>query len=749
MIKAEYVLRNIKDCIMAVAVSSLTESLQEYFGFNEFKGEQEKIIKTLLAGKDVFVIMPTGGGKSLCYQLPAMMMEGVAIIISPLIALMKNQVDLVRNYSDKDDIAHFLNSSLNRAERAQVIKDVKEGKTKMLFVAPETLNKTETTDIFKEVKVSFVAVDEAHCISEWGHDFRPEYRRIREIVEELHGDFPIIALTATATPKVQSDIMKTLALREPEIFISSFNRPNLYYEIRQKKTPQLAIRNMVQFIKHHHGKSGIVYVINRKTADDIAEVLRANGIKAASYHAGIDNKIRASTQDAFLMEDLDVIVATIAFGMGIDKPDIRYVIHFDIPKSLENFYQETGRSGRDGMEGECVVYFSYKDISKLEKLLRDKTVAERERGLQLVNETVAYVESAECRRKFILHYFGEEYRVEQCNNMCDNCRHPKEKFDVTQDTKIAIEAIAAVKENHDLPYLIKFITGKKSKEITDFKYEKLAQFGTGADKDGHHWNSVLRNAMMIGLVDKDIEQYGTLKLNDKSRAFTKKPTKVQVSLNHNYEDDSTEVVIEDTSTNRSVVDPQMLAILKDLRQKTAKSLSLPTYVIFQENSLEEMATKYPITMDEMAAISGVSKGKAERYAKKFIEVIKQYVDDNEIERPSDFVVKSVASKAGEKIKIIQGIDKRIHLDDLAKSLGMTKPALITELEGIVLSGTKLNIDYHVSNMLDEDLLKDIFDYYRSSETDSLEAALDEFSGDSIEPDDMRLVRIKFMSEMAN
>lgn len=734
---------------MPVVELSLKNALNEYFGFTKFKGDQEKIIRSLMEGKDVFVIMPTGGGKSLCYQLPAMMMEGVAIIISPLIALMKNQVDLVRNYSSNDDIAHFLNSSLNRTERSKVVKDIKEGKTKMLFVAPETLTKAETTDIFKEVPISFVAVDEAHCISEWGHDFRPEYRRIKEIVDLLQGDFPIIALTATATPKVQSDIIKTLNLRKPEIFISSFNRPNLYYEIRPKKTPQLAIKNMVQFIKQRQGKSGIIYVINRKTADDLAEVLRANGVKAASYHAGIDNKIRANTQDSFLQEELDVIVATIAFGMGIDKPDIRYVIHYDIPKSLENYYQETGRAGRDGLEGDCVVYFSYKDISKLEKLLRDKSVAERERGLQLVNETVAYVESAECRRKFLLHYFGEHYAPEQCNNMCDNCRHPKEKINVTQDTKLAIEAIAAVKENHDLPYLVKFITGKKSKEITDFKYDKLPQFGAGASNDEHHWNSVFRNAMMVGLIDKDIEQYGLLKLNEKSKAFIRKPAKIEVALNHNYEEDNGDVVVEENTSNRGVVDPQLLNMLKDLRQKIAKASNLPTYVIFQENSLEEMATKYPVSMEEMAGIIGVSRGKAERYGRKFIEMIRQYVEDNEIDRPTDFIVRSVANKSGEKIRIIQAIDKRISLDDLARTLGISRKDMIVELETIVHSGTKVNIDYHLNNIMDEELVKDIYDYFRSAETDSLEAAMDEFSNDGVEMDEIQLVRIKFMSELAN
>jgi ATP-dependent DNA helicase RecQ len=734
---------------MATAKITPLKALQEYFGFTKFKGNQEKIINSVLSGKDTFVIMPTGGGKSLCYQLPAVMSEGVAIIISPLIALMKNQVDLVRNYSSNDSIAHFLNSSLNRTERTAVIKDIKSGKTKMLYVAPETLTKAETIDLFKEVKVSFIAVDEAHCISEWGHDFRPEYRRIREIIEELKQEFPIIALTATATPKVQSDIVKTLLLRKPDVYVSSFNRPNLYYEIRPKKTPQLAIKNMVQFIKQRHGKSGIIYVINRKTADDVSEVLRANGIKAAAYHAGLDGKVRTQTQDAFLMEELDVIVATIAFGMGIDKPDIRFVIHFDIPKSIENYYQETGRSGRDGMEGDCVVYFSYKDIAKLEKLLRDKTVAERERNIQLINESVAYIESAECRRKFLLHYFGEEYTPSQCNNMCDNCRHPKEKMDVTADTKLVLKSILEVKENHDLPYMVKILMGKKVKELTDFKYDKLETFGQGSDKDEHHWNSVIRNAMMVGLIDKDIEKYGLLKLSKKGKDYLKKPTSIKVAINHNFEDDGTDVVIEDGSGARAVLDPVLLDMLKDLRRKVGKQHNLPPYVVFQDVSLEEMATKYPITADEMIHITGVSKGKADRYGKQFAELINKYVEENEIERSDDFVLKSIANKSGDKIKIITAIDKRISIDEIAQTLGLKRAELIHELETIVNSGTKLNIDYYLNTILDEELIGYIFDYFRSATTDSIDAAYEEFKGDDVQPEDLQLVRVKFMSELAN
>jgi ATP-dependent DNA helicase RecQ len=734
---------------MEIADMTPAEALQEFFGFTKFKGTQEAVIKSVLAGKDTFVIMPTGGGKSVCYQLPALMSEGVAIIISPLIALMKNQVDLIRNYSEHDSIAHFLNSSLNKTQRNVVIKDIREGKTKMLYVAPETLTKQDTVDLFKEVKVSFIAVDEAHCISEWGHDFRPEYRRIREIITALGQKFPIVALTATATPKVQSDIVKTLELKKPDIYISSFNRPNLFYEVRTKKTPQLAIKNMVQFIKQRPGKSGIIYVINRKTCDDLAEVLRANGVKAQPYHAGLDGKVRTQTQDAFLMQDLDVIVATIAFGMGIDKPDIRFVIHYDIPKSLENYYQETGRGGRDGLDGECVVYFSYKDIGKLEKLLRDKSVAERERNIQLINETVAYIESAECRRKFLLHYFGEEFNAKDCNCMCDNCKHPKEKLDVTEDTTLALTVIKAVKENHDLPYVAKLLIGKKGKEVTDFNYDKQPWFGKGSEKDEHHWNSVMRHALMAGLLEKDIEQYGLLKITARGQEYLRKPRVMKVSINHNYQDDGLEVVIEDSAEKRGVLDKQVLNMLKDLTKKVGKELNLPPYVIFQENSLEEMATKYPITMEELCNIGGVSKGKAERYGKKFIEAIKKYVEENDIERPTDFVVKGVVNKSGDKIRIIQAIDKKISIDDIAKMLNKKRSELIHELETIVNSGTKLNIDYYLETVIDEDLITDIYEYFRTAATDSLDAALEEFKGDDIEMENLQLMRLKFMSELAN
>ncbi len=726
----------------------LEQSLSEYFGFSEFKGEQKEIINSLLDGHDTFVIMPTGGGKSLCYQLPAILSEGTAIVISPLIALMKNQVDLIRNYASNDSIAHFLNSSLNRSQQNAVKKDILAGNTKLLYIAPETLTKQENIDFFSEINVSFVAVDEAHCISEWGHDFRPEYRRIRQMIEGLNQEVPIIALTATATPKVQEDIQKTLRLKEPRVFISSFNRSNLFYEIRPKRNDETTVKQILQFIKKHEGKSGIIYVTNRKKAEEIADRLSVNGIKAAPYHAGIDNKIRAQTQDAFLMEDLDVIVATIAFGMGIDKPDIRFVIHYDIAKSLENYYQETGRAGRDGLEGICLGFFSFKDITKIEKLMRDKSLTERERNAQLLDEMVAFCETSECRRKFILHYFGEYYDDDRCSNMCDNCRSPREKIDVSAQTTKVLNLVDELGGKFTIAHLVNIISGVKNKEVESHGHDKHQMFGYGKDSDQHYWNSIIRHAMVNNLLHRKIEQNSAIELTESGYEFIKKPRPVQVAINHNFEEEL-KAEFAENSNKRAVLDSTLLGMLKDLRKKIADEVKLPPYVIFQDNSLEEMATRYPVSSDEFANIIGISKGKALRYGKRFSDIIKKYVEENEIDRPEDIVVKSIVNKSGNKVKIIQSIDKKITFDDIADNLRISRQQAIDEIESIVRAGTKVNIDYQIDHLMEDDIRDDILDYFMEDETGSLDDAYEEFKDDGLELEDLQIVRIKFISDAGN
>lgn len=725
----------------------LKESLQQFFGFDTFKGRQEEILQSLLSGRDTLVIMPTGGGKSLCYQLPALLCEGTAIVISPLIALMKNQVDLIRGYSSDDTIAHFFNSSLTKNEKKQVLEDVTSGKTKLLYIAPETLTKDDSIEFFKNANISFVAVDEAHCISEWGHDFRPEYRRIRKMIEEIGDNIPMIALTATATPKVQTDILKTLKMVEPAVFLDSFNRKNLFYEIRPKKNDDAVIKNIIGFIRQREGKSGIIYVINRKTAEKVAELLHVNGIKAEPYHAGLDGKVRSQTQDDFLMEKIDVVVATIAFGMGIDKPDIRFVIHYDLPKSIENYYQETGRAGRDGMGGDCVCFYNYKDLSKLEHLLKDKPVSERQRGMQLIDETVAYIESSICRRKFILHYFGENYNDDKCTNLCDNCKNPKEKIDATADFKLILEGIAATNEKFDITYLMKFFNGMKTSEVVSFGHDKLPQYGKFKEHDTQYTQGIIRQALVAGYLNKDIEQYGVLMITSLGKEFLKNPTKFEFSKNHDYKAEGEETSV--TSTKGAALDDVLLKILKDLRKKVATQHSLPPYVIFQDASLEDMATMYPISADEFANIQGVSKGKAIRYGEQFSQVIKKYVEENEIERPDDFVVRTTVKKSSDKVKIIQSIDQKLSIDDIARNLNKTRQEVVDEIETIVNSGTKLNITYAVHEALDEELAEEIYDYFKESETDSLDDAYNEFEDEELDYLNLQLVRIKFMSEMAN
>ncbi|TAN12070.1 MAG: DNA helicase RecQ [Chitinophagaceae bacterium] len=734
---------------MEVANASLKDALQEYFGFDHFKGNQEKIIKSILSGRDTFVIMPTGGGKSLCYQLPALMSDGCALIVSPLIALMKNQVDLVRSYSSLDNVAHFLNSTLSKTQIKKVREDLNAGHTKLLYVAPETLTKQENMDFFRELSPSFIAVDEAHCISEWGHDFRPEYRRLREMINEINPDLSIIALTATATPKVQSDIVKNLALRDPSIFISSFNRPNLYYEVRPKKSKEHAIKEIVKFIHQHHGKSGIIYTLNRKTTEEIADMLTANGIKAVAYHAGLDSSTRSKRQDLFLNEGVDVIVATIAFGMGIDKPDVRFVIHFNIPKSLENYYQETGRAGRDGLEGNCICFYSHKDIQKLEHLMRDKSLSEREMGAQLINETVAYAESAVCRRKLLLHYFGEEAKEENCGH-CDNCLHPKEKIEVKAEADVVLKTIQALNERFPIEYVVNIIIGKNTPQITTFRHDKLKEFGSGMEHDGHFWNSLIRQMMLEHLVEKDIEEYGLLKITEKGHKFLKKPYSFKMVLNHQY-DEAAEGGEEEevTPTGPAPADPALFQMLMDLRKQVAKEKNLPPFVIFLENSLEDMATHYPTTMKELEKIQGVSAGKAMKYGKKFIELIGKYVEENDIDKPDDFVMKSVVNKSGLKVFIIQNIDKKIPLETIAKNKGLSTDDLLDEMETIVASGTRLNVNYCLDEELDDDAQDEIIDYFKGCETSSLKAAREELADGDYSTEQLKLMRIKFLSEYGN
>ncbi|MHB1921071.1 MAG: DNA helicase RecQ [Chitinophagaceae bacterium] len=734
--------------LMDVDKLSLRTALQKHFGFESFKGNQEKIIEGVLLGKDIFVIMPTGGGKSLCYQLPALMSPGCALIVSPLIALMKNQVDLIRSYGSKDHVAHFLNSTLTKVQIRKVKEDLSAGKTKLLYVAPETLTKQENLDFFRELKISFVAVDEAHCISEWGHDFRPEYRRVREIIDAIDKTLPIIALTATATPKVQSDIVKNLDLHSPEIFISSFNRPNLYYEIRHKRNKDQTIREIVKFIHQHKGKSGIIYTLNRKTTEELADMLMANNIRAVAYHAGLDSGTRASRQDQFLHEKVEVIVATIAFGMGIDKPDVRFVIHYNIPKSLENYYQETGRAGRDGLEGRCICFYSHQDVQKLEHLMRDKSLSEREMGAQLINETIAYAESAVCRRKVILHYFGEKYTNENCGQ-CDNCQHPKEKMEVKTRVSVVLTTLRALDEKFGIDYLVNIIIGNTNTKVTTFRHDQLSEFGAGKEHDAHFWNSLIRQMMLEGLIEKDIEEYGILKITQKGEKFLKKPYSIKVALTHQFEDESAEEAETEMEGGPASTDPVLFAMLMELRKKVAREKNLPPFVIFLESSLEDMATLYPTTVQELEKVSGVSKGKALRYGKKFVDLIGKYVVENEIEKPDDFVMKSVVNKSGLKVFIIQNIDKKIALETIAKNKDLSIPKLLDEMETIVASGTKLNVNYCIDEELDDNAQEEIIGYFKSCETSSLQVAKEEMTDGDYTLDQLKLMRIKFLCEFGN
>ena len=725
---------------------SLRELLKQIFGYGTFKGDQEAIVQSLLKGNDTFVIMPTGGGKSMCYQLPALIGRGTAIVVSPLIALMKNQVDAIRNFATYDGIAHVLNSSLSRAEVNQVKSDLSAGLTKLLYVAPESLTKEENVEFLKTIDISFFAVDEAHCISEWGHDFRPEYRRLRPIIDALDEEVPLIALTATATPKVQQDIQKNLRMMNAVRFISSFNRPNLYYEIRPK-TKEIT-RDVIRYVKSQEGKSGIIYCLSRKKVEELAATLQINGVRALPYHAGLDSAVRVSNQDKFLMEDAEVIVATIAFGMGIDKPDVRYVIHHDFPKSLEAYYQETGRAGRDGGEGNCIAFYSYDDIQKMEKFLKGKPVAEQEIGMQLLMETVAYAESSICRRKTLLNYFGEIYEKENCGS-CDNCLNPKEKFEGKEYICLLLETVKAVKELFKPNHIINILMGKSTTTVKSCKHNQLEVFGKGADKDQKFWFAVLRQSLIERLLEKDIEDYGTLKLTDGGREFIKKPKSVKMSKDHDYDSPEDEDGITGMAQKTSATDKVLFSLLKDLRKQIARKHNLPPFVIFQDPSLEDMAIQYPIKLDELKQITGVGSGKAERFGRPFVELINRYVNENEIERPMDMVVKSVVNKSGLKVYLIKNIDRKVSLEDLAEAKGLDFDELLHELESIVASGTKIDIKYYINEVVDLDKQDEIFEYFKTAETDSYQEALEELGEDEFSEEEIRLMRIRFMSEMGN
>ena len=721
---------------------NLTEQLKKYFGFDTFKGDQEAIVRNLLNGNDTFVLMPTGGGKSLCYQLPSLLMEGTAIVISPLIALMKNQVDAMRNLSEEDGIAHFINSSLNKSAIDQVKSDILSGKTKLLYVAPESLTKEENIDFLRSIKISFYAIDEAHCISEWGHDFRPEYRRIRPLINEI-GLAPIIALTATATDKVRGDIKKNLGIVDAKEFRSSFNRPNLYYEVRPKT--KNVDKDIIKFIKANPGKSGIIYCLSRKKVEELAEILQANDINARPYHAGMDSATRSATQDDFIMEKIDVIVATIAFGMGIDKPDVRFVIHYDIPKSLEGYYQETGRAGRDGGEGQCITFYSSKDLQKLEKFMEGKPVAEQDIGRQLLQETAAYAESSVCRRKLLLHYFGETYTEDNCGN-CDNCLNPKKQVEAQEMLCTVIDTILSVKENFKAEYIIDVLLGKETSEVLAHKHDELEVFGTGMGEEDKTWNAVIRQALIAGYLMKDVDSYGLLKVTPEGHKFLKKPQSFKITEDNDFDEEEDETPVRGGAT--CAVDPTLYSMLKDLRKKLSKKLEVPPYVIFQDPSLEAMATIYPVTLEELQNIPGVGAGKAKRYGEEFCKLIKRHCDENEIERPEDLRVRTVANKSKLKVSIIQSIDRKVALDDIANGKGIEFSELLDEVEAIVYSGTKLNIDYFLDEIMDEDHMQDIYDYFKESTTDKIEDAMEEL-GDDYTEDEIRLVRIKFISEMAN